>query len=300
MYNPQLDTFIRVADAGSFNRAAEAMYISPPAVIKQINLLEANIGAPLFVRSNRGLRLTEAGRSLYDDAKYIIRYCEEAVARARGASGHREQVIRVGASPMTPAQFLVDLWPKLRAHCPELTFELVPYENTPQNAREILKNLGKRIDVVAGLFDRPFLEDRQCDALEIVKAPIRCAVSVSQPLAEKDRLTPEDLYGQRFMLIKRGWNGYLDAMRDDLWQNHPRIQIVDFDFFSLQVFNQCEREKAAILTIDNWKALHPMLKVLPVDWSYVIPFGLMHAPVPSETVRQFLDAVAAVLREDRL
>ena len=42
MYNPQLDTFIRVADAGSFNRAAEAMYISPPAVIKQINLLEAN------------------------------------------------------------------------------------------------------------------------------------------------------------------------------------------------------------------------------------------------------------------
>lgn len=40
MYNPQLATFIRVADAGSFSKAAEASYITPTAVIKQINLLE--------------------------------------------------------------------------------------------------------------------------------------------------------------------------------------------------------------------------------------------------------------------
>lgn len=39
MYNPQLKTFIRVADAGSFNKAAEKLYITPTAVIKQINLL---------------------------------------------------------------------------------------------------------------------------------------------------------------------------------------------------------------------------------------------------------------------
>ncbi len=41
MYNPQLDTFLRMADAGSFNKAAEDAYITPTAVIKQINLLEA-------------------------------------------------------------------------------------------------------------------------------------------------------------------------------------------------------------------------------------------------------------------
>ena len=40
MYNPQLETFLRVADAGSFNKAAEESYITPTAVIKQINLLE--------------------------------------------------------------------------------------------------------------------------------------------------------------------------------------------------------------------------------------------------------------------
>lgn len=43
MYNPQLDTFLCVAESGSFNKAAEKLYISPPAVIKQINLLEESL-----------------------------------------------------------------------------------------------------------------------------------------------------------------------------------------------------------------------------------------------------------------
>ena len=75
MYNPQLETFIRAADAGSFNKAAEESYITPTAVIKQINLLESSLGVKLFERSHRGLTLTNAGRSLYQDAKYIIQYC---------------------------------------------------------------------------------------------------------------------------------------------------------------------------------------------------------------------------------
>ena len=53
MYNPQLDTFLRVADAGSFNKAAEESYISPTAVIKQINLLESKLDVKLFERTHR-------------------------------------------------------------------------------------------------------------------------------------------------------------------------------------------------------------------------------------------------------
>lgn len=48
MYNPQLDTFLHVADAGSFNKAAEESYITPTAVIKQINLLEASLMKPCW------------------------------------------------------------------------------------------------------------------------------------------------------------------------------------------------------------------------------------------------------------
>lgn len=61
MYNPQLETFLCVVESGSFNKAAEKLYISPPAVIKQINLLEENLDLQLFIRTHRGLVLTKAG-----------------------------------------------------------------------------------------------------------------------------------------------------------------------------------------------------------------------------------------------
>ena len=51
MYNPQLDTFLCVVEAGSFSKAAEQLYISAPAVIKQINSLEASLGMKLFDRT---------------------------------------------------------------------------------------------------------------------------------------------------------------------------------------------------------------------------------------------------------
>ena len=68
MYNPQLDTFLCVVEAGSFSKAAEQLYISAPAVIKQINSLEASLGMKLFDRTHRGLVVTEAGQSIYNDA----------------------------------------------------------------------------------------------------------------------------------------------------------------------------------------------------------------------------------------
>ena len=61
MYNPQLETFICVVESGSFNKAAEKLYISAPAVIKQINSLEKSLNLQLFERTHRGLQVTSAG-----------------------------------------------------------------------------------------------------------------------------------------------------------------------------------------------------------------------------------------------
>lgn len=74
-----------VVEVGSFSKAAEQLYISAPAVIKQINSLEASLGMKLFDRTHRGLVVTEAGQSIYNDAKYIIGYCKESVQRAKEA-----------------------------------------------------------------------------------------------------------------------------------------------------------------------------------------------------------------------
>ena len=64
MYNPQLDTFICVVEAGSFSKAADKLYISLPAVIKQINSLENNLGVQLFARTHRSEEHTSELQSL--------------------------------------------------------------------------------------------------------------------------------------------------------------------------------------------------------------------------------------------
>ena len=297
MYNPQLETFLCVAEAGSFNRAAERLYISPPAVIKQINLLEESLDLQLFVRTHRGLILTEAGKSLYQDTKYIIQYCKDSVTRAKNAMQKSENVIRIGTSPMTPAQVLVDLWPKLQDYCPDTKFRLVPFDNTPENAREILDNLRQNIDVEAGIFDETMLELRQCAGLELSKEPICCAVSVHHRLAQKESLTISDLYGENLMLMRRNWSHHVDLLRDDIWKNHPQIHIVDFDFYDVAAFNQCENNNCVLMAGENWRYVHPLLKILRVDWDYTIPFGLLHAPKPSAVVKQFLKAVQRAMQE---
>lgn len=297
MYNPQLETFIRVADAGSFNRAAEESFITPTAVIKQINSLESALEVKLFDRSHRGLTLTKAGRSLYQDAKYVIQCCRDSVTRAKNAMQEDLNVIRIGSSPMTPAQLLMGLWSKIQALYPDIKFQIVPFENTPENAREILANLGKNIDVVGGIFDDTMLHLRGCAGLELTRGPFGCAVSVHHRLAAKDKLKITDLYGENLMLMHRGWSHYVDRLRDELWSNHPQINIVDFDFYSMDVFNRCENSNDVLLAIPGWANVHPLLKVIPVEWDHNIPYGILHSPEPSPTVQRFLDAAESVRHE---
>ena len=294
MYNPQLETFIKVADAGSFNKAAEQSFITATAVIKQINLLETALGVALFDRTHRGLTLTKAGKSLYRDSKYIIQYCRDSVVRTKNAMQQDEQIIRIGTSPMTPAQVLLALWPKIHEHYPNMKFQLVPFENTPENAKEILANLGQNIDIVAGIFDETLLDLRKCKGFELMRNPICCAVSINHPLAEKDRLKVTDLYGENLMLIHRGWSHYVDKLRDDLWMNHPQIKIIDFDFYNVSVFNQCENSNDVLMAIDSWQSVHPLLKIIPVEWDYSIPYGLLHSPEPTKTVQDFLSIIQTI------
>ncbi len=294
MYNPQLETFLKVTNAGSFNKAAKELYITTTAVIKQINLLEESLGVELFNRTHRGLTLTKAGESLYQDSKYIIQYCKDSVVRAKNAMQEDTDIIRIGTSPMTPAQLLMQLWPKIQSYCSDIKFQIVPFENTPENAKEILGNLGKNIDVISGIFDDTMLEFRSCAGFELTREPFCCAVSIHHRLAVKDKLMVEDLYGENLMLMHRGWSHYVDLLRDDIWKNHSEINIVDFEFYDVNVFNRCENGNDVLLAIPGWANVHPLLKVIPVEWEYSIPYGLLHSPEPSETVKQFLHAAQEV------
>ena len=296
VYNPQIETFIKVADAGSFNKAAEELYITPTAVIKQINLLESSLNLVLFERTHRGLILTNAGKSLYQDAKYVISYCKDSVVRAKNAMSEGENIIRIGSSPTTPAQLLMQMWPKIQEQCPDIKFEIVPFENTPENAKEILANLGKNIDIIGGIFDDTMLKLRKCEGLQLSREPFCCAMSIHHRLAQKDKLQISDLYGENLLLMRRGWSNYVDQLRDDIWQNHTQIHIVDFDFYNMSIFNRCENTNDVLLAIPGWANVHPLLKVIPVEWEYSIPYGLLHSMTPSENVRRVLDAAKNIVK----
>lgn len=291
MYNLQLETFIVVADLGSFNKAAEALYITPPAVTKQINLLEKDLEVQLFVRTHRGLILTEAGKSLYKDAKYIIQYCKDSVERAKRAMEEKDNVIRIGTSPMTPAAPVIQMWAKVRKDYPDIRLQMIPYMNSQESAREILKNLGTNIDIVGGIFDETMLKLRQCQGMEISRQRICCAVSLNHRLAPKEMLTFQDLYGENFLMMHRGWSNYVDELRDDIWKNHSQIRVVDFDIYSMEIFNRCENSNEILMAVENWKDAHPLLKIIPVEWKYTIPYGILYSTEPSELVKRFLKAV---------
>lgn len=74
MVNPQVKIFMAVAESGSFSKAPEKLFVTPTAIMKQINTLEDRLGISLFVRTNHGLKLTAAGESFLQDAKYMAEY----------------------------------------------------------------------------------------------------------------------------------------------------------------------------------------------------------------------------------
>lgn len=295
LYDPYLDLFLQVAELGSFSKVADARFITPSAVIKQINLLEDKLGVRLFERTYRGLKLTKAGESLKKDVPKLIRLSHEAASRAVSAMNCANQVIRIGTSPMTPAGVLMELWPKLSERVPGLKFQLVPFDNTPENARVILKNLGENIDVVAGLFDENLLNYRECDGIELIKEKLCVGFSINHPLAQKKRISIKDLYGQELMMLSPGSMGSMDALREYLIKKHPQITLIDFPLYNTGVFNECENGGRLLITVERWKSVHPLLKIVRMGWKYDMPYGLLYSKTPDMKVQQFLNAIKEII-----
>jgi DNA-binding transcriptional LysR family regulator len=73
----QLETFVLVAQHQSFSKAAEALFLTQPSVTARIQSLERDLGEPLFERTGRGVRLTEAGSSFLPYAQRMLEALQE-------------------------------------------------------------------------------------------------------------------------------------------------------------------------------------------------------------------------------
>ncbi|MEV4429915.1 LysR family transcriptional regulator [Streptomyces sp. R-07] len=88
--------FVAVAEEGSLTRAAERLYVSQPALTKQIKHLEAQLGARLFTRSKAGMTLTEPGRVLAGRTTELLAALSRTLQEVKAAAGREERVLRVG------------------------------------------------------------------------------------------------------------------------------------------------------------------------------------------------------------
>lgn len=130
MYNYMLETFIVVAENGSFSRAADKLFMSSTAVMKQINTLEKHLGLRLFERSPSGIRLTDAGGVILRDARFMIDFSERSVAEARLAEKASDNTFCIGSSALNPAKPFFDLWYKPGGGFSDFKLNIVPFEDS--------------------------------------------------------------------------------------------------------------------------------------------------------------------------
>src|SRR5215468_10409945 len=101
--------FVAVAEMENVSRAAtQKLHVAQPSLSRQIRDLEDEVGVPLFERTARSVRLTDAGRAFLDEARAILKHTEDAVVKVRKIAGKVETEVQVGdwsiaTSPRMPA-----------------------------------------------------------------------------------------------------------------------------------------------------------------------------------------------------
>ena len=285
---PEIYTFLKAADCGSFSSAAEKLYLSKVSVMKQINHLEGSIGVPLFHRTNHGIKLTAAGKIFYATARRMAELSTEAIEEIRKIGGRQTKVIRIGTSLMRPCNKLVELWESVALPHPDYQFNIVPVSDEGDGLQRFLKSLGQSIDCFMSpcgttniLMNYGFLP--------LKSYPYAIAMSRKHRLAKKEILHWTDLDGETLLLVKRGESYIVDEIRDEISLHHPQIRVADFNgYYDIRAFNQCEQQGYLMGTISLWSALHPSLVTIPVAWDYKMPYGIIYEKTPSETLREFL------------
>jgi len=116
--------FIAIVDQGSLTRAAEVVCVAQPALSQQLAALEKELGVPLVHRGAKGVRPTEAGRTLYRHARNILRQVEIAGAEARVAGTDVTGMVAIGLPTTAAAAFGMPLIRAVRARYPQIRLQL--------------------------------------------------------------------------------------------------------------------------------------------------------------------------------
>jgi DNA-binding transcriptional LysR family regulator len=120
--------FVRVADLGSFSKAADEANIGQPTVSRRIQELENHLGVQLFLRTTRALSLTEAGQRFYVRTARLISDLDEAETEVRGLDREPVGLLRITASNAFARFLLAPALPEFLASFPHVRIDIVATE----------------------------------------------------------------------------------------------------------------------------------------------------------------------------
>lgn len=299
MYNHLLTTFLMVADTGSFSKAAEALFISAPAVMKQMNALEEQLDLQLIERSAQGVRLTEAGRSIYQNAKQIIAFSDEAIAQAASFVKDKPWKISIGSSLLNPSQQINSLLEAILQKTNRFTFEIVPFDDNRETIIAVLHQLGSTYDIIPGSYTSNTIT-KLANYHELYKVTFTVAVPRTHRLAQKSSLTISDLFSETLVSGKSTFNQPVGHLQADLAQKYPAIkQEITSEFYDMHVFNKYDRSNKLLLSLPQWKNIQPNFVTRTVDWNYQNSFGLLYPLHPRKAIQQFLAAIPENFRREQ-
>jgi DNA-binding transcriptional LysR family regulator len=184
--------FLAAADCGSLLGAAEVLHTDQPALSRSLRRLEAVVGAPLFVRSSRGLTLTELGRRLHKPVRELVDHAQAVETLSRAEARQVSGVLKIGAVDIYPfTTAIADACRELTVVGQPITTEVIslPWLAHLRAVADRTIDVGftltvdGRIPHAKGLRSRALWTETEIFAL----------ISARHPLADADRIDPHDL-----------------------------------------------------------------------------------------------------------
>lgn len=213
-----LNTFIHVAELGSFSKAGERLGYSQPTVSVQIRQLEEELNAKLFDRVGHVVRLTQKGRDTLRYAQEILRMCQQ-MSQDAAEVPETAATIRLATADSLCAPLLTREFSALRRQYPKISLNL-----TTAGTGELFRLLDhNEVDLVCTLDNHIYNNNYVIAAEE--RIGVHFVVCNDHPLANTEYLTKKDLLCQDFLLTERGMS-YRRLLDDWMARDSLQLQTV--------------------------------------------------------------------------
>lgn len=279
MYNPAIDTFIRVAELGSFSKAAEESYISPSAVIQQINHLEGTLNVRLFVRSKKGVTLTQAGEYFLLESKALIQRCSDIRSHLLTFSEHAAGSVLFGTNEFHAPRKIYDYWPAFAAGNSSSTLSSYSFNQSGSDIRP-------DTDLIEGVFFSEPIWQNNFIFHKVADVSLALLVSENSVLAKHSIISEIDLKNHTVLTIKRGISEACDLMGDDL--KRANIGVEETEIYSTSVLIDCMENDKPVIIPDCWNGLHPHSKTISFIREYKCPYGFFLSKTASNAAKMFI------------